>query len=265
MALHEFQGYRLRGVGAPAADDDAATKKYVDDNSGNGNGGSMPAPWTADNVTGEVTAAAESGKTPLTIDQADKATPALILQPAAGATIEGDSVLVMNDDAGTPIGDWDASGHMELGYGGHGVALDPTGYVRVNGDPAQIAAGDPLLFVAVLSGGAPLVCVMRGGGRTATIGAGAEGDKVLELNSDESTVDGADVVYVSGAPDYNGGEFRVTAGGAPVVGQVVAPADANLRAGQVAIWFDATNGAAKVKFKGKTADGTVVTGQVALT
>lgn len=42
------------------------------------------------------------------------------------------------------------------------------------------------------------------------------------------------------------------------------PADARLSAGDVSIWFDQTNGAAKLKIKGKSADGTVVTGEVAL-
>jgi hypothetical protein len=43
-----------------------------------------------------------------------------------------------------------------------------------------------------------------------------------------------------------------------------APADAELVAGEAAGWFDATNGAAKWKFKGKTLDGTVVAGEVAM-
>lgn len=43
-----------------------------------------------------------------------------------------------------------------------------------------------------------------------------------------------------------------------------APADAELSAGECAYWFDSTDGAAKFKIKGKSADGTVVTGEVAL-
>lgn len=43
-----------------------------------------------------------------------------------------------------------------------------------------------------------------------------------------------------------------------------APADAELAAGEVALWFDSTNGAAKLMIKGKSADGTVVSGSVAL-
>jgi hypothetical protein len=43
------------------------------------------------------------------------------------------------------------------------------------------------------------------------------------------------------------------------------PADGDLSAGQMAIWFDATNGAAKLKIKAKEAGGTVRVGEVALT
>lgn len=43
-----------------------------------------------------------------------------------------------------------------------------------------------------------------------------------------------------------------------------APADASITAGEIAFWFDSTNGAAKLMFKGKEAGGTVRTGSVAL-
>ena len=59
--------------------------------------------------------------------------------------------------------------------------------------------------------------------------------------------------------------FSVTPAGHPVTRANAAPADGDLVANEVAMWFDSTNGAAKVMFKGKTADGTVVTGNVALT
>lgn len=43
------------------------------------------------------------------------------------------------------------------------------------------------------------------------------------------------------------------------------PPDASITAGEVVLWFDSTNGAAKLQIKGKTADGTVVAGAVPLT
>ena len=42
------------------------------------------------------------------------------------------------------------------------------------------------------------------------------------------------------------------------------PADADLNAGDIALFYDDTNGAAKLDIKAKTADGTVVSGSIAL-
>jgi hypothetical protein len=42
------------------------------------------------------------------------------------------------------------------------------------------------------------------------------------------------------------------------------PADADLAAGEAAVWFDSTNGASKLMVKAKSANGTVVTGSVTL-
>jgi hypothetical protein len=72
-----------------------------------------------------------------------------------------------------------------------------------------------------------------------------------------------------GSGSYTGdiarfGTMRVTASSAPVVAVNAAPADAELAAGECAMWFDDTNGAAKVMFKAKQADGTVRTGSVVL-
>jgi hypothetical protein len=47
--------------------------------------------------------------------------------------------------------------------------------------------------------------------------------------------------------------------------KIAAPADAELATGELALWFDATAGAAKLMIKAKNASGTVVTGNVALT
>lgn len=43
-----------------------------------------------------------------------------------------------------------------------------------------------------------------------------------------------------------------------------APADAELASNEMALWFDATNGAAKLMVKAKSANGTVVAGSLAL-
>lgn len=59
--------------------------------------------------------------------------------------------------------------------------------------------------------------------------------------------------------------LRMLASGALILGGITAPADGDLAASQLGVYFDDTNGASKVRFKGKSADGTVVTGNVALT
>lgn len=58
--------------------------------------------------------------------------------------------------------------------------------------------------------------------------------------------------------------LRINKTGYLIVQTVAAPADADLSANQMALWFDATNGAGKLMIKAKTANGTVVTGNVAL-
>lgn len=61
------------------------------------------------------------------------------------------------------------------------------------------------------------------------------------------------------------GAFRLLRTGHAVITNHAAPADGELVAGELALWFDQTNGAAKLKLKGKSANGTVVVGEVALT
>lgn len=53
--------------------------------------------------------------------------------------------------------------------------------------------------------------------------------------------------------------------GQVVIGVTTVPPDGDLSAGQVALWFDDTDGTAKLRIKGKSANGTVVTGAVNLT
>lgn len=58
---------------------------------------------------------------------------------------------------------------------------------------------------------------------------------------------------------------RVNYQGALVTSVHAAPPDSNLMNGDLVMWFDQTNGAAKVMFKAKQADGTVRTGSIPLT
>lgn len=60
------------------------------------------------------------------------------------------------------------------------------------------------------------------------------------------------------------GSGGVTPSGATMIGVNSAPPDGELFNGFAALWFDSTNGAAKLKIKAKQANGTVVSGEVAL-
>lgn len=57
---------------------------------------------------------------------------------------------------------------------------------------------------------------------------------------------------------------RINKDGYMMTRKTSAPADADLVAGEMALWLDSTNGAAKFKIKAKQANGTVVAGEVAL-
>jgi hypothetical protein len=88
---------------------------------------------------------------------------------------------------------------------------------------------------------------------------------------------GRPILNVGGASDPNGGSVNISRDGSVTVAPTTtdvpalrlaqvtaAPLDANLNPGEIAFWFDQTNGAAKLMIKAKQADGTVKTGQVAL-
>jgi len=59
--------------------------------------------------------------------------------------------------------------------------------------------------------------------------------------------------------------FTALPGGAVKIGQVTAPADGDLNSGEMALWFDPTEGSAKLMIKAKDESGNVVEGEVALT
>lgn len=55
------------------------------------------------------------------------------------------------------------------------------------------------------------------------------------------------------------------AGVAVVITDTTEPADSDIAPNQLFLWFNPTNGASKLMLKGKSANGTVVEGEVALT
>lgn len=89
------------------------------------------------------------------------------------------------------------------------------------------------------------------------IGANIATDKLAVTKAGTGTLlavvdTGAQPAVVVGSPAF----LRID--------RTTAPDDAAISASQLALWFDDTNGAAKLMIKGKTANGTVVEGEVAL-
>lgn len=70
--------------------------------------------------------------------------------------------------------------------------------------------------------------------------------------------------FAARSPDGSATYWRIGPLGDMVIAKSTAMPDAYLSAGEMAIWFDKTNGAAKMMVKAKQADGTVRTGQLAL-
>lgn len=105
--------------------------------------------------------------------------------------------------------------------------------------------------------------------------AGTDPTALLEVRGSQAAEITA-VVRAAAAQTANLQEWQDSAGavlatisenGYLTTRKTAAPADAELAAGEMALWFDATNGpaAAKLMIKGKQNDGTVVTGSVSLT
>lgn len=127
--------------------------------------------------------------------------------------------------------------HVFAGDGTDILNFDPSGAMNISSSVEEGIASQ----VTLANGGTA--------GETTNIRAGRSGG-----STDRITIThGSSVI------------FRVLNDGAPITAAHSATADGTLLAGQMEIWFDQTNGAAKLMIKGKTANGSVVTGSVNLT
>jgi hypothetical protein len=226
---------------------------------GSGPGGSgLPEQWT-DGGNGNVTAEADPTFVPLTVNASDADTAAMELHPAPGASALSTSLLAFFDDTGEAIADIDAGGSMFFHPGGvERFVVTHFGQLILRGDTANIAT----VVMQVLADSAGLFTVLKPGtGRAVQISSGANGDAALDLIAHDPT---SDLIYCEGEPDYNGGEYRVWSDGKFSTRAHTAPADGDIANGECVFWFDQTDGAAKFMIKAKQADGTVKTGQVAL-
>lgn len=157
------------------------------------------------------------------------------------------------------------------------LTLDPTEVKVYYGAPSgvgphrsfaiDITTGD-LYYTA--DGTGDWTLLSTGGGNlvsgTTAITSGSDGSILIQLAGKVSedanlTWDAANGLAVGKPVAVTG---SVTATGALITSLNAAPADGALVAGQLAIWYDDTNGAGKIMFKAKQADGTVKTGSVAV-
>jgi len=104
----------------------------------------------------------------------------------------------------------------------------------------------------------------NGGARITLIDWNLDGGVALSTENTSSftprsTTTSADAVAAFGR---SGAQTKLMVGGYIVIQRHSAPADDDLAAGDMAIWFDQTNNAAKLMIKAKQADGTVKTGSV---
>lgn len=213
---------------------------------GTSGGGSLPAPWT-DGGHGDVTVTTDHPtKTALTlIPDGDQAVPILELLDE-----NGDPIVQLGGDVGN--GGQQAPLRV-IGRGGTAAAQIPFDISNENGSPlfnvdadgiaAHYGQADPNdTSASVLTiGVSPLANEFVGG-------------PLLATAADQSTV----TFYVATNGQVYTRKGVILDGNDPIV------ADDWLAAGQAAIWFDATNGAAKFKIRGRTLDGSYVSGEIAL-
>jgi hypothetical protein len=195
---------------------------------GAGPGGSgLPEQWT-DGGNGDVTATVDDPeKTPFTITgDTAQSSALLVLNEDDDGSNYNDVFVVVGDTGGnvSNIFSIDSAGEVTIQTKDVGASA-----LRVLSPPNGTAAfGAHLVQVAAESGGI--------------------GGTLLDIEAD-----GKFSVGNSALPN-----------GLRLLGPHAAPADAALNAGTLMLWFDQTDGAAKLMIKGKSANGTVVTGQVAL-
>jgi hypothetical protein len=165
---------------------------------------------------------------------------------AAGAFTEAHSLYIESPTRGTLNRAMTVNGTAESFFGG-----------AIKTNSKNIDAQDGILSAKSIVAG--------------VAGSGAQGRLTVLSNADTALVS----TFQQFSGSQSGDMARwATSGGTPlsrVSGQGfimtrrnAAPADGDLASGEMAIWLDSTNGAAKFMVKAKQADGTVRTGNVAL-
>lgn len=187
------------------------------------------------------------------IDNADTGTRALTVD-AVGDSGEGIQVAQFRKADGTRLLEVSESSADYTGTRPQVYISERDVFVTVQDDGGGFQAVDPtgaLLFNVAPTGGVQIF--MQTGSSSTPLTVQAQ--------------DGASYpLYIAPTGEVWLGNFaaKVDAAGRYSTSAHSAPADGDIADGEMTIWFDQTNGAAKLKIKAKQANGTVVTGEVAL-
>lgn len=174
----------------------------------------------------------------------------------------------MTEDAAEPFNGGTITEPLEV------ATTDPTGDdILTLQAPAGYhqSSGDGYLLHMFAGDGTDLLNFDPSG--TLFISSAEEEGTQASISLHQGGVPGEDTLLQSGGNPF-ASRISVATGGSPifVVNEAgafgtaahAAPADLGVPTGFAFIWFDQTDGAAKLKIKGKSANGTVVQGEVAL-
>jgi hypothetical protein len=178
----------------------------------------------------------------------------------------------MNTNTGT---DWQTprgSGHFTAFLGNGGAGMASVHRLPATGNAYEWRDSGDALRAYISGSGAMVTSGRRSAGATVTSSVAID-----YVNTTGNTQIGLRVDGQSGqTADLQQWTVNATPTGTPVpqtrIGPLgtfitaihAAPSDATLNAGDMALWFDQTNGASKLMIKAKQADGTVKTGSVSL-
>lgn len=251
-----------------AAGNTVPTTGTLSDNAGNSFDGTTLGTTTA-GVDGTTTGAAQ-------LDALVLKVPAQVVGRGPGTgfldPLPDNYVLKILASDGTVLGGFDASGLLDMSK--TFVFADPVGSLATVTINPNGGAGVQKGFVLIASTYNPALRVgPDGNSQVFAVSASGPGN-IIQLTPINITDVAVQVYpptgYTADAMNVfdeagNNPVWRVLHGGAIVTAQHSAPADGDIATGEAAIWFDQTNGAAKLMVKAKQADGTVKTGSVSLT
>lgn len=129
---------------------------------------------------------------------------------------------------------------------------------------AHLYSSDGYVTLGAQGGGVVVHSLYSGSDAVVRMRAGSTSQPILRVHADGAS-HAADMQQWSDDTNATNVYSRINKAGYFITKKNSAPADGDIGTSELAIWFDNTSGAAKIKFKAKDSGGTVRTGEVALT